>query len=82
MVHDVTISIRLPLNLRDELELTSHKLHRGKNWITIKALEAYLSKVNLSTFAEEARRQSKLASSSDTKESTGWVYNSDTSGWI
>lgn len=37
-----TTSIRLPDELRQELEKASHNLHRGKNWIIIQALQAYL----------------------------------------
>lgn len=81
MSYTVTTSIRLPSNIRNELEETSHKLHRGKNWIIIKALEAYLPKVNKIAFAEEARRQSILASRADVEESDDWENNSDTSGW-
>ena len=81
MAHTVTTSIRLPPNIRNELEVTSHKLHRGKNWIIIKALEMYLAKINLITFADEARRQSILASHADVEESEDWENNSDTSGW-
>lgn len=81
MAHTVTTSIRLPPNIRNELEMTSHKLHRGKNWIIIKALEMYLAKVNLMTLKEEARCQSILASGADTKESEDWENNTDISGW-
>ena len=81
MAHTVTTSIRLPPNIRNELEVTSHKIHRGKNWIIIKALEMYLAKVNLKTLADEARRQSILASHTDAKENEDWEDNTDITGW-
>jgi len=82
MAHSVTTSIRLPPNIRNELEIISHQLHRGKNWIIIKALEAYLAKINPSSFAEEAHRQSILASHADIGEGEDWENNTDTTGWI
>lgn len=82
MIHSVTTSIRLPPKMRSELEKASHKLHRGKNWIIIQALEAYLSSINQVALAEEARRQSLLASQAEDEASRHWEDDTDTTGWI
>lgn len=74
-----TISIRLPAELRDQLEKASHALHRGKNWIIKEAVQEYLVKHGHATLAEEARRQSILASQSEADKP--WDEDVDTSGW-
>ena len=81
MAHNITTSIRLPLDLRQQLEKASHMLHRGKNWIMTKALEEYLRKLNQNTLAEEAHRQSLLVSQIESKENQNWEQNTDTTGW-
>lgn len=84
MMHGVTTSIRLPQKLRIELDEAAHSLHRGKNWIITRALEEYLSKLDLTKLAKEAKQQSILASKADKTDSENklWEDNSDTSGWI
>lgn len=81
MAQGTTTSIRLPPHLREELEKATHKLHRGKNWIIMKALEAYLIELKQGNLAKEARRQSILATRADKQEENLWEDNSDTSGW-
>lgn len=80
MAHGQTTSIRLPPELRDQLESTSHRLKRSKNWIIVHALEEYLPKINNQRLVEEARRQLIIASKYDSNES--WEQDTDTSGWI
>ncbi len=75
-----TTSIRLPPNLRSELEDASQKLHRGKNWLIIKALEGYLANLRKTSLKVEAHRQSLLASQMD-GDTEIWAENTDTSGW-
>lgn len=78
-----TTSIRLPQKLRDELELASQNLHRGKNWIIKQALEEYLAKLSseAATLSEKAHHQSILASKKMNEDDVIWEANSDTSGW-
>lgn len=76
----ITTSIRLTPQVRRQLEQASHTLHRGKNWIINHALEMYLKKLSYQLLAEEARRQSLLASKV-TKEQDAWEENSDQTGW-
>jgi predicted DNA-binding protein len=82
MAHSITTSIRLPESLRNQLEQTAHTLHRGKNWIMIKALEQYFSQQPNTDLAKEARRQSLLANKADRLCLEEWPDNqNDTSGW-
>ena len=81
MAQSITTSIRLPQNIRVRLEKASHSLHRGKNWIITRALEAYLAKLHQNTLMHEARRQSIRAGRADKRESKHWENNVDTSGW-
>lgn len=80
MPHNITTSIRLPPDLRHQLDSVSRTLHRGKNWIITKALEEYLEKLNQNVLIEEAHRQSLLASKND--ENGDWEQNTDTTGWV
>ena len=82
MAHNITTSIRLSPQLRLRLEKTAHALHRGKNWIIIQALEAYLEKLQFNLLVAEARRQSILAAASaGNQENQWWEDNADTTGW-
>lgn len=83
MARDITTSIRLSPLLRTRLDKAAHTLHRGRSWIIVHALEAYLEKLHFISLAGEARRQSLLASKSKRhkKESDFWEENSDTAGW-
>lgn len=81
MAKSITTSIRLDPDLRDQLEHASHVLHRGKNWIIIKALQDYLLNVGTLELAKEARRQSVLAAQLDQEVEGLWEQNQDVSGW-
>lgn len=81
MTHAVTTSIRLSPELKGQLEHASQQLHRGKNWIITQALEEFLTKLDKSLLTKEARRQSLLASQTQTSEQQDWEQNTDTSGW-
>ena len=82
MTQTATTSIRLPVTLKKDLEKAAHVLHRGKNWIIIQALEAYLKKTHYAALVEEARRQSLLAAKkSQSDEVAPWEENSDETGW-
>ncbi len=76
-----TTSIRLPSNLRQQLEQASHLLHRGKNWIIVQALQAYINQILDTQLIEEARRQSLLANQADQPEDTSWEDEMDDSAW-
>lgn len=82
MIRGTTTSIRLPPKLREQLEKTSQKLHRGKNWIVIKALEEYFDNINHYKLIDEARRQSILASQAEKNNDDNWHENMDSDGWI
>ena len=77
----ITTSIRLPPELRQRLEETAQQLQRGKNWIIVQALEAYLDKIEDRPFIEEARRQSLMASGVVTSDEAFWENNTDTADW-
>lgn len=85
MAKGITTSIRLTPELRRQLDYVSHSLHRGKNWIIIQALQKFIqefSRKNYTTFAEEAKRQSLLASQYEFNEDEKiWEDNIDTTGW-
>ncbi|MEI6790322.1 MAG: hypothetical protein WCK42_03975 [Myxococcaceae bacterium] len=76
-----TTSIRLPENLKLELETVSEQLHRGKNWIIAEALRIYLKSLRNPSLEIEARRQSLLVSQQE-KSDTFWEDNADTQGWV
>lgn len=82
MIRGVTTSIRLTPKLRAQLESVTHAIHKGKNWVIIKALEEYLIKWNRQHLAEEARRQSILVSKDEKKENKAWDKDVDISGWV
>ena len=76
---NTTTSIRLAPELREKLEASTRKLHRGKNWIISQALREYLTKLQRDELAEEARRQSLLAKTSE--EDSAWEDDADLGGW-
>jgi predicted transcriptional regulator len=80
IMHGTTTSIRLSPALREQLEAASHTLHRGKNWIIAQALVEYLGRLEYSTLAKEAQRQSLLSNQADADIQI-WQDNTDTSGW-
>lgn len=78
----ITTSIRLTPQLRQQLDYLSHSLHRGKNWIVIHALQEFIERNNHTLLAEEAKRQSLLASQYKANEDEEiWEENVDTTGW-
>lgn len=74
-----TTSIRLSVEMSDKLNQASSVLHRGKNWIITQAISRYLSQIKSLTLAEEAKRQSLLASRSLSDDI--WEDNSDFEDW-
>jgi predicted DNA-binding protein len=81
MARGITTSIRLTPKTRLELELASRFLKRGKNWIVNEALQAYLTRMSLSSLINEAKKQSLLASKAVRNENNLWEENSDTQDW-
>lgn len=79
MNYGKTTSIRLPPELSEQLDKAALVLHRGKNWIIKEAVEEYLVKHSHVLLADEAHRQSLLASRSD--DDNAWDEDTDTSGW-
>ena len=76
-----TTSIRLPENLKLELETVSAQLHRGKNWIIAEALRIYLKSLRNPSLEMEAKRQSLLVSRQE-RPDTFWEDNADAQGWV
>lgn len=58
MARSMTTSIRLPPELKDQLDRASSVLHRGKNLIIVQALQDYLGKIEDRSLVKEAQRQS------------------------
>jgi predicted transcriptional regulator len=75
----VTTSIRLTPTLANRLQRAALRLSRGKNWIIAQALETYLAKAGNSALANEARRQSLLASRRGKRRTDAW--ETDVAGW-
>lgn len=78
MSRKITTSIRLDEHLRRALEQRARRENRGKNWIISRALEAYLDEDPSRSLAEAARRQSILASRTDTDD---WTEAADFQAW-
>ena len=62
MIKNITTSIRLESNLSKKLERAVHNLHRSKSWLIREAIRMYLEQLENSSLAQEARKQSLLAS--------------------
>lgn len=77
MIPSITTSIRLPAELRQELERAAKKQHRGKNWLIIEAIRAYFKRTNPDTLANEAKQQSILASRRAHPEDEAWEHAID-----
>jgi predicted DNA-binding protein len=76
-----TTSIRLPENLKLELDTVSGQLHRGKNWIITEALRIYLKSLRNPSWEIEAKRQSLLVSQEERLD----IFledNADSQGWV
>ncbi len=74
-------SIRLNHDIDEQLEQAAHTLHRKKNWIINEAIKNYLTQLQTTNLAKEARRQSILASKSATMEETLWELSRDETDW-
>jgi predicted DNA-binding protein len=82
MEYSMTTSISLPLSLAHQLNRLAKKMRRGNDWIIVEALKEYLEKPNrYRSLAEEARRQSILASLYSNVDDTQWEENSDDRKW-
>ena len=75
-----TTSIRLPDDLRSQLDAAAESLHRGKNWVIVQALREYLARMQRDALAQEARRQS-LKVAEITGEEHEWMDSMDDTGW-
>jgi len=74
-------TIRMPVELRNRLELAAKRLKRSTNWIINTAVDEYLLKVDQSARASKARRQSLLAKNAEQSGPTFWENAADTRGW-
>ena len=77
----ITTSIRLSPELRERLDRTARRLHRGKSWLITHALEQYLARQETGELREEARRQSELASTAAWADETRWESDVDERDW-
>jgi predicted transcriptional regulator len=78
-MRSVTTSIRLTPTLASRLQRAASRLSRGKNWIIAQALDAYLTRTGNNALANEARRQSLLASRRSKRRTASW--ETDVAGW-
>jgi predicted transcriptional regulator len=77
-----TTSIRLPKELKRELERKARSTKRGKNWLIREALEQYLLGSSHDTLRAEARRQSLLVGRHQTKDDVVWAEQvREIDGW-
>ena len=78
-----TTSIRLPRELKRELERRARSTKRGKSWVIKEALELYLLGSSHDTLRAEARRQSILAGKHETKDDAHWTDQAagEIEGW-
>jgi predicted transcriptional regulator len=67
-----TSSIRIPDELKTQLETTARRMKKPKNWIITRALQEYLDRHNREAFLAEARRQSLLASKKKWEDEEYW----------
>ena len=82
MTKGITTSIRLAPELRRQLDYLAHSLHRGKNWIVNQALQEFIYRNNHTLLAQEAQRQSLLASQMNNRQETEeWENSSDVTDW-
>ncbi len=77
----ITTSIRLSPELRERLERTASRLHRGKSWVIARAIEQYLTRQETGELRDEARRQSQLASTAAWPDEPHWEGDVDERGW-
>ena len=83
MATSSTTSIRLPKELKRELERKARSTKRGKNWVIKEALEHYLLGSSHDTLREAARRQSILVSKHQSKDDADWTEQAagENEGW-
>ncbi len=83
MPASTTTSIRLPKELKRELERKARSSKRGKNWVIKEALELYLLGSSHDALRAEARRQSILVSKHETKDDAVWTEQAagEIEGW-
>lgn len=81
MSQTITTSIRLPVQLRKQLERFSCLKNEGKNGVIIEALKNYFQKFEKLDLVQEAKRQSLLASKNDKDGSLPWEDNLDIDDW-
>ncbi|MCB1713321.1 MAG: hypothetical protein KDH96_12875 [Candidatus Riesia sp.] len=81
MTKGITTSIRLDSTLSKKLEKASHNLHRRKGWLISEALRKYLEQLENTGLAQEARKQSLLASKQQNQDDDLWEVNSDLEKW-
>ena len=77
-----TTSIRLPKELKRELERKARSTKRGKSWVIKEALELYLLGSTHDTLRAEARKQSLLVSKRESKDDVIWAKQAgEIDGW-
>lgn len=69
MQESVTTSVRLPRELRRQVELKAASNGCGRNRVIIKALESYLREDEQAAYETEARHQSLMAAMLDAPDS-------------
>lgn len=79
----VVTSVRLKVELNEQLERAAKNLKHGKNWLIAQAIEEYLNKSFPPKLLKEARKQSLRAKKQDNKINERlWQDNADHSGWV
>ncbi len=81
MSQSITTSIRLPANIRKQLEKVSRLQNEGKNNVIVTALKSYFEKLNRERLSKDARSQSLLASKKDGDDTSLWEKNLDLDDW-
>lgn len=81
MERPARLSFRISEQMRDQLARTARMM--GESWgrIVRKALMEYLDRVDRQALAEEARRQSRLASGVVTPDEAIWENAVSDAGW-
>jgi predicted DNA-binding protein len=80
-VSSSTSSFRIRDELRVRFEAAASASGKGKNWILNQALREYLDRMREDYLAEEARRQSLLASARSAPEAEFWAAQRDERDW-
>jgi predicted transcriptional regulator len=77
----VSTNVRIRARLAARLERAATRMSRRKSWIVERALEQYLAAPGSARLADEARRQSRLASRGRRRSDNFWADHGDLSGW-